>query len=419
MIWSAAGVLLVNEEINKETKATMKTCARIRNFLTAATLAAALASSSANTFADDRQTIASKTGGAGSSKSNAAIGALGGYDLVISGGVLLEADGRQSTAELSAVMDALRKRYTQANIVFPPELSTIMLADLKLHAHDLPEMLEAIRVASGNKFDWKAPGTEYIDTVAPKPASTIDPQTGLPIATTAPDVNAGLYVLRVPPASFIPPPRVVEAFNIGPFLDRKILEARSRQQSEINRDELERFSMAITDGEVQRLQENIINTVASFKQTSENNVAASLKFQYHSGASLLVAIGPRDEVEVVRKMMSALVSDPNGMRVDGIRTDLIDMPVVPAGEKLQPVSVEAIPVKFAKVESAYAAAISLLADKRSKVLLTDARTKTLIVQATKAEVVAIRAAIELLDQAAKQSGGSSSGSSGSVPQKEN
>jgi hypothetical protein len=41
------------------------------------------------------------------------------------------------------------------------------------------------------------------------------------------------------------------------------------------------------------------------------------------------------------------------------------------------------------------------------------------VQATKAEVVALRAAIEQLDLAARQPGaGSSGGSSGSVPQKD-
>ena len=237
---------------------------------------------------------------------------------------------------------------------------------------------------------------------------------------TAIDPSSGLFVLR-PPTRNAGNERVVEAFNIGPFLDRKISEARSRQQSEINRDELQRFSMAITDREVHDLQENIINTVASFKQTDEGSVRATLKFQFHSGASLLVAIGPRDEVEIARKMMNALMTDPNGVRVDSIRMDLTDMP---AREESQPVSVEAIPVKSAKMESAYAAAMSLLADKRSKVVLTDARTKTLIVQATKAEMVALRVAIEQLDQAARQSGSGSSGSgssggSGSVPQKEN
>jgi len=251
------------------------------------------------------------------------------------------------------------------------------------------------------------------------PAGAIDPATGLPLApATVTDPDSGLYVLR-PPSQKGQNERVVEAFNIDPFLERKISEFRSRRQKEFDHDEFERFRMEVRERELKELQDNIINTVASFKQTDEGGVRATLKFQFHSGASLLVVIGPRDEVEIARKMMIALVTDPNGMRVNGIRTDLIDMPV---GDT-QPVSVEAIPVKFAKVESAYAAAMSLLTDKRSKVILTDARTKTLIVQATKAEMVALRVAIEQLDQAARQSGSGSSGSgssggSGSVPQKD-
>jgi hypothetical protein len=380
----------------------MKTRAGIRYFLTAASLAAALAMQMSNSFGQDTKADA---------KAQAtAKAAMRGYDLVISDGVLFETNGERSTAEIPAVMDVLRKRYPDANIVIAPELSQVNVADLKLHAHDLPEMLEAVRVASGNKFDWSGPNSS-------RPGA-IDPATGLPLAGAQADLSSGLFTLR-PVEQTVEQAkgaeRVVEAFNIGPFLEHKISEARSRQP-EINRDELQRFSMAITDREVHDLQENIVSTVASFKQTDEGSVRTTLKFQYHSGASLLVAIGPRADVEVARKMMGALVSDPSGVRVDRIRTDLTDMQ---GEENFQPVSVEAIPVKSAKLESAYAAAMSLLADKRSKVVLTDARSKTLIVQATKAEVVAIRAAIEQLDQASRQPGaGSSGGSSGSVPQKD-
>src|ERR1043166_827835 len=75
----------------------------------------------------------------------------GGFDLIISDGMITW-NGMKVKIEptLGHVVDTLRERYAEANIAISPGLSELRVGDLKLRARNLPEELEAIRVASGS-----------------------------------------------------------------------------------------------------------------------------------------------------------------------------------------------------------------------------------------------------------------------------
>jgi hypothetical protein len=361
----------------------MKTRAGIRNFLIASGLAAALAIHPSNGRAEDKPATKSHS-------------ETEGYDFVVSHGLFQEDNRKPEPPILSVVIEAMRRRYTEANIVFAPELAEIQIPDVKLRAHDLPEMLEAIRVASGNKFDWFAPGSTVPNMVGRNAARpTIDPATGLPVASAEPDPNSGLYVLRVPSETG-QNERVVEAFNISSYLESKLQEARvanDRKDKPFGANERQ----DIVEITVMQLKDLIVQTVASFKQSKYDEVQHNLNFQFHRGATLLVVIGQKSDVEIVRKLMGALMTEPDGMRV---RNGFNFAPPVPPAP-LEPELVEAIPIKSATMQSAYTVAMSLLNDKRSKVVISDDRTKTLIVSATKAEVTAIKKALDELEKASK------------------
>src|SRR5262249_2359842 len=127
------------------------------------------------------------------------------YDLEIVDGQLLR-NGRKIEATLANAVDAARDRYPEANIVLSPGLGKIKIADLKLRAGLLADELEALRVASGGKFDVQG---------ASGPNPPIDPNTGMPVAG-ARNLNTGLFVLHQATAQN---ERVVAAMNIGPYLE--------------------------------------------------------------------------------------------------------------------------------------------------------------------------------------------------------
>ena len=205
-----------------------------------------------------------------------------GYNLEIVDGKLIFPGGKVE-ATLGNVIDALREQYTEANIVLAPGLAKLKVADLKLRAGRLMDELEGLRVATGGKFEIQSPSVA---------ASTIDPTTGLPREGAKP--NAGLFVLRDPP-SVGPRERVVEAFNIGPYLQWLRLSKHPNdvpQKNEIEEDALK------------EIEEIIYSAIANFRRDSSDVEQPS--WQYHRGATLLVVIGNMDSVEIARKIVNAL-----------------------------------------------------------------------------------------------------------------
>jgi hypothetical protein len=106
------------------------------------------------------------------------------YMLEIAHGVLVRG-GERVTPTLANVVDALRELRPEANIALAPELSYVLVGDLKMRSiPQLSEALEALRVASGYGFEWRRV-LNIGDAVS-------DPATGL---TRQPAQESSLYVL--------------------------------------------------------------------------------------------------------------------------------------------------------------------------------------------------------------------------------
>jgi hypothetical protein len=203
-----------------------------------------------------------------------------GYDLEIENGQLLR-PGHKVDATLGNIIDALRDQYTQANIVSSPGLEKVKVADLKLRTGRLADELEALRVATGERF-------EFHDPNGPNPP--IDPTTGQPLAGA---MNAGLFVLRAPGP--IPEKRRdVAAFNISPYLDwlRHQSKDSGKEQDEI------------VDRCLAEIKTILETTIKDLNQGSEDFDHPSC--QYHPGATLLVIVGTSDSIAVAAKIVNAL-----------------------------------------------------------------------------------------------------------------
>jgi len=205
----------------------------------------------------------------------------GGYDLQIVDGVLTR-DGGKKPATLATVIDALRDQYTEANIVCSPSLADLQVADLKIRSGLLADELEAIRIASGGNFIVKGPS---------EPSLPIDPNTGMAVAGKM-NLNAGLFILQELPSESAD--RVVEAFNIGPYLNWLRKNGGDPTQNEKALPELR----------------TIIEETVSSLRGNQVHAADIPEVRFHRGASLLVVIGRRQSVEVARRIVSALPEMP-------------------------------------------------------------------------------------------------------------
>ena len=204
-----------------------------------------------------------------------------GYDLEIVDGTLA-LDGKKVEATLANVVDALRSRYQEANIALAPSLGKLNISDLKLRAGPLIDELEAVRVASGDKFVIQGPGG----------APAIDPNTGLPVKDGA---NSGLFVLQQAPAT-AQTERCVEAFNLDPYLTSL---RRGAPLTESAQDRAKREQLSIDE-----LTMMVGETIAMMK--NEAQPPEPPVFRFHRGASVLVVIGSRESVDVAGKIVNAL-----------------------------------------------------------------------------------------------------------------
>lgn len=220
-----------------------------------------------------------------------------GYDLVIAEGQLVNGPKGTVEATLANVADALREIHPGANLVLSPGLSKVRLADLKLRGSKLPDELEALRIASGEKFDWVGPGSPGPNMASP---SAIDPATGLPQAGA--DPNVGLFILREP----MPTPqthRMVEAFNLDPYLEWLRSKQDPKGPAQSGRDD--QIQKSLED-----IQTIVIETIDKLRQDRASS-GDMPNFQFHRGANLLIVIGTTEAVDVARRIVMALPRAPS------------------------------------------------------------------------------------------------------------
>jgi hypothetical protein len=227
-----------------------------------------------------------------------------GYDLWIVDGVF-SWEGKQIEPTLGHVVDALRAKYSDANFVLAPGLMNLKIADLKLRGGRIQEELEAIRVASGSKFDWTGPG-------APGVGNPVDPSTGLPLSMPP---NGGLFILREA-APTEANERLVEAFNLSSYLERL---SANQDKASATKEAKDKTISASLD-EIERI---ILETIATLKE-GRSSTMDQPSFQFHRGANLLIVIGSREAVDVARKVILALpgqarFSDSGGGGVGGVQ----------------------------------------------------------------------------------------------------
>src|SRR5262249_39936543 len=125
-------------------------------------------------------------------------------------GAILQ-NGTKMPATMGRVLDAVRDLYPKANIVASPEVADMMLVDLKLRSTDIEETLEALRVATGDRFIWQRSGDQ---------PGSIDPTTGIPVPAR-PAKESSLYMLMAN-AQALPAKarREVEVFNLSGYINK-------------------------------------------------------------------------------------------------------------------------------------------------------------------------------------------------------
>jgi len=218
---------------------------------------------------------------------------VAGFDIAIADGVFTH-KGKTVDATLENVVDMLRDRHQDANIIVAPNVPRITVGDLKLRAANLEQELEALRIASGERFEWSLPG-----------GSQFNPGAGVPIQNR----EQMLYVLRGAPETG--PGRLrVEAFSLGGYFaslpktddedqNKEVIAQAIRELLEIV-DETVALYQAIDD-------QNMYGSVASQKR--------SLEMRFHRGANLVILIGDPRSIEIAGKVIGAL---PHAQRSGGV-----------------------------------------------------------------------------------------------------
>jgi hypothetical protein len=231
------------------------------------------------------------------------------YLLEIQDGWLLQSKGDKREATLENVVELLRelelsRSGAPANIVLSPDLPKIKIANLKLASTTLTQELEALRVASGERFVWSS-GT------GPQPTNpstglpyNVDPTTGLPFNPSgSPGAEAKdqtpLYILRPAPEAEHRP-LLVEAFSLAGYF-----ESRRESSSEDEYKKMVAEEVAQIERIVAETKDIYMATRSELKGREASRVSG-LTLQFHRGANLLVVIGEPEAVEVATKVIGAL-----------------------------------------------------------------------------------------------------------------
>ncbi len=213
----------------------------------------------------------------------------GPYVIEIRDGAMWENGKPKNPASLANVVDELRKLWPEANIVLAPEVSGLKIEDLKLRSiHELWEALEAVRVASGYRFEWRK-GSPSVPVA--------DPATGL-LLKAAP-VETSLFILdrgtESQRNSLERARHMVEVFNLKDYL-RTLATHPAGPPGQAAADP----SRALHD-----IEQIVMDTVYAM---GDRDVPESdqPKFMFHESAGVLVVTGPPDMIEVAHKVISAL-----------------------------------------------------------------------------------------------------------------
>jgi hypothetical protein len=251
----------------------MKTQIMFRRVLTVLGLAAALALPAAPGRAQPNgapQTVREDPRRA----AQAQPGAPGQYDLDIENSMLRLGDRAKELAKLGSVVRLLRDKHPEANLALAPELEELVIRDLKLHAAALEEELEGLRVASGGKFNWRG---------------------GLYGGNNSPS----LYILE-PSGQFlrestVRPPTQVEVFNMTWYFARQA-------NAPTNEAALADYKEKIIDDSKEIIKKTVQMACGP---------SGAIEIQFHPGANLLVVVGTPDSLEVARKIINAMMEQPD------------------------------------------------------------------------------------------------------------
>jgi len=279
----------------------MRTQPRLCRFIRVIAVASLLACSGTDAFA---QGAVKETAAAGQ---NAAPSPS--YDLEIKDGILTwsgakrKDNARSVQATLENVVDLLREQHPEANFAVSSVLGSTVIADLKMRTSSVEDNLEGIRIAGGSQFVWR-------------PASAINPQTGLPGTRENPGPN--LYVLDALPAT-AKPGLQVEAFHLGEHFKYVY----GSQALATNNETAQK----LIEEQIDRIQQMVLGTVDEYRTISHaSNISKTKSLQapsirFHRGANLAVIIGESEAVAVAAKVLGALPGVQRSVTSDAHEND--------------------------------------------------------------------------------------------------
>jgi hypothetical protein len=204
-------------------------------------------------------------------------------------------------ATLSNVVEHLESKDPNANIFLPAEIGQIKIGDLHLSDAPTDLALQAASVASGNQFlvDERRSGTGMIK-----------------LLVIEKNQKPG------PPA----PERMVEALNLTGYLSYMNLDVRTKRSMATSGPDAKADERAKELEEVlAKLKDIIVRTTDDQEKffLKPNNLRRDVTF--YPDADLLIVVGTPDELETVRKIVSALPGQNSGSWVDANGTSFMPL----------------------------------------------------------------------------------------------
>ena len=200
------------------------------------------------------------------------------YEIVIENGVLLRPTGqepRHAAPNLAEVVKRLRELHPDANLVLAPELADAPVGDLKLHATEIDQELDALEVAAGNVFKWNVPPAAHQNS---PPLYRIVPTAPKPLPAAA----------------------RVEVFNLTDYLAR------------LSKAHPENPADSAANEKFRKEQVSTAQSVVNQTLTLLGNGYQPLNYEFHSGANLLIVMGNSDSLGIARTVLDGLIMPPPG-----------------------------------------------------------------------------------------------------------